>query len=77
MFSHIYLMLANFAAMTELTKKMCWELISINKDKINGVGVATYKKPTSNECYKSRSEQQPPICADSDDPNASWYAFLL
>ncbi|CAN7023765.1 hypothetical protein BRARA_F02285 [Brassica rapa] len=59
-------------AMTELTKKMCWELISINKDKINGVGVATYKKPTSNECYKSRSEQQPPICADSDDPNASW-----
>ncbi|KAJ4897312.1 putative methyltransferase PMT26 [Raphanus sativus] len=59
-------------AMTELTKKMCWELISINKDTINGVGVATYKKPTSNECYKGRSEQQPPICADSDDPNASW-----
>ncbi|KAF8090609.1 hypothetical protein N665_0471s0004 [Sinapis alba] len=59
-------------AMSELTKKMCWELISINKDKINGVGVATYKKPTSNECYTSRSEQAPPICADSDDPNASW-----
>ncbi|KAF8118480.1 hypothetical protein N665_0005s0237 [Sinapis alba] len=59
-------------AMTELTKKMCWELISINKDRINGVGVATYKKPASNECYKSRSEQQPPICPDSDDPNASW-----
>nr|VDD27385.1 unnamed protein product [Brassica oleracea] len=59
-------------AMSELTKKMCWELISINKDKVNGVGVATYKKPTSNECYTSRSEQNPPICADSDDPNASW-----
>ena len=66
-------MLANLAAMSELTKKMCWELISINKDKVNGVGVATYKKPTSNECYTSRSEQNPPICADSDDPNASWY----
>ncbi|KAG2301064.1 hypothetical protein Bca52824_029715 [Brassica carinata] len=59
-------------AMSALTKKMCWELISINKDKINGVGVATYKKPTSNECYTSRSEQDPPICANSDDPNASW-----
>ncbi|CAG7896172.1 hypothetical protein BRARA_B03878 [Brassica rapa] len=59
-------------AMSELTKKMCWELISINKDKINGIGVATYKKPTSNECYTSRSEQNPPICAESDDPNASW-----
>ncbi|KAJ4895224.1 putative methyltransferase PMT26 [Raphanus sativus] len=59
-------------AMSELTKKMCWELISINKDKINNVGVATYKKPTSNECYTSRSKQDPPICANSDDPNASW-----
>ncbi|KAL1204061.1 putative methyltransferase PMT26 [Cardamine amara subsp. amara] len=58
--------------MSELTKQMCWELISINKDTINGVGVATYRKPNSNECYKSRSEQQPPICPDSDDPNASW-----
>lgn len=70
-FSH--LMLATFAAMSELIKKMCWELVSINKDTINGVGVATYRKPTSNECYTNRSEPQPPICADSDDPNASWY----
>ncbi|XP_010444329.1 PREDICTED: probable methyltransferase PMT26 [Camelina sativa] len=59
-------------AMSELIKKMCWELVSINKDTINGVGVATYRKPTSNECYTKRSEPQPPICADSDDPNASW-----
>ncbi|CAA7034870.1 unnamed protein product [Microthlaspi erraticum] len=59
-------------AMSELTKKMCWELISINKDTINGVGVATYKKPASNECYTNRSKQEPPVCPDSDDPNASW-----
>uniref|UniRef100_A0A1J3IDX2 Putative methyltransferase PMT26 n=1 Tax=Noccaea caerulescens TaxID=107243 RepID=A0A1J3IDX2_NOCCA len=59
-------------AMSELTKKMCWELISINKDTLNGVGVATYKKPASNECYTNRSKQEPPICPDSDDPNASW-----
>lgn len=73
-FSH--LMLATFTAMSELIKKMCWELVSINKDTINGVGVATYRKPTSNECYTSRSEPQPPICAESDDPNASWYIYF-
>lgn len=73
----LHLTLANFAAMSELTKKMCWELVTISKDTINGVGVATYRKPTSNECYTSRSEQEPPICADSDDPNASWYVFFF
>ncbi|XP_010546331.1 PREDICTED: probable methyltransferase PMT26 [Tarenaya hassleriana] len=59
-------------AMSELTKKMCWELISINKDTVNGVGVATYRKPTSNECYANRAEQEPPVCSQSDDPNAAW-----
>jgi hypothetical protein len=60
------------AAMTELTKAMCWELVSINKDTINGVGVATYRKPTSNDCYEKRSKQEPPLCEASDDPNAAW-----
>ncbi|XP_011031158.1 PREDICTED: probable methyltransferase PMT26 isoform X4 [Populus euphratica] len=59
-------------AMTELTKAMCWELVSINKDKLNGVGVATYRKPASNECYEKRSKQEPPLCEASDDPNAAW-----
>ncbi|MED6207591.1 hypothetical protein PIB30_037111 [Stylosanthes scabra] len=59
-------------AMKKLTKAMCWELISISKDQVNGVGVAVYKKPTSNECYEARSMNEPPICQDSDDPNAAW-----
>ncbi|XP_010521110.1 PREDICTED: probable methyltransferase PMT26 [Tarenaya hassleriana] len=59
-------------AMGALTKKMCWELISINKDTVNGVGVATYRKPSSNECYSNRAEQEPPVCGQSDDPNAAW-----
>lgn len=61
-----------FAAMKELTKAMCWELVSISKDKVDSVGAAIFKKPTSNECYESRSETEPPICPDSDDPNAAW-----
>lgn len=62
----------NFAAMKELTKAMCWELVSINKDKVNGVGAAIYKKPTSNECYEKRSKNEPPMCPEHDDPNAAW-----
>ncbi|KAF9681798.1 hypothetical protein SADUNF_Sadunf05G0040100 [Salix dunnii] len=59
-------------AMNELTKAMCWELVSINKDALNGVGVATYRKPASNDCYEKRSKQEPPLCEASDDPNAAW-----
>ncbi|WCJ37841.1 S-adenosyl-L-methionine-dependent methyltransferases superfamily protein [Euphorbia peplus] len=59
-------------AMTKLTKDICWEVVSITKDKVNGVGIATYRKPTSNECYEQRSQQEPPICEASDDPNAAW-----
>ncbi|KAL1337585.1 hypothetical protein HN51_032275 [Arachis hypogaea] len=59
-------------AMKKLTKAMCWELVSISKDQVNGVGVAVYKKPTSNQCYEARSKNDPPVCQDSDDPNAAW-----
>ncbi|GAU19585.1 hypothetical protein TSUD_303980 [Trifolium subterraneum] len=62
--------------MKALTKKICWELVSISKDLVNGVGVAIYKKPLSNECYEGRSKNEPPLCQDSDDPNAAWYIKL-
>lgn len=60
-------------AMQKLTNAMCWELVSKTKDRVNGVGVAVYRKPTSNECYEQRSKDAPPICQGSDDPNAAWY----
>lgn len=66
----------SFTAMKALTKALCWEVVSITKDKLNGVGIAVYKKPASNECYEQRSENQPSICPDSDDPNAAWYFFV-
>ncbi|XP_054806624.1 probable methyltransferase PMT26 [Prosopis cineraria] len=59
-------------AMKALTKAMCWEVVSITKDKVNGVGIAIYRKPMSNECYEKRSKNEPPMCPDSDDPNAAW-----
>lgn len=60
-------------AMSSLTKSMCWNLIAKNKDRVNGVGVAIYQKPTSNTCYELRRKQDPPLCEETDDPNAAWY----
>lgn len=58
--------------MKELTNSMCWEMVSKIKDSVNKVGVAIFKKPSSNECYENRKVNKPPLCKDSDDPNASW-----
>lgn len=58
--------------MTELTKAMCWELVTINHDNLNGVGAAIYRKPLDNECYEKRSKNEPPMCSESDDSNAAW-----
>ncbi|XAR62877.1 Sarcosine/dimethylglycine N-methyltransferase [Bertholletia excelsa] len=59
-------------AMSELTKSMCWDLVVIEKDKLNQVGVAIYRKPTSNECYEKREKNEPPLCKKNDDPDAAW-----
>ncbi|KAL9234219.1 hypothetical protein vseg_009114 [Gypsophila vaccaria] len=59
-------------AMSKLTKSMCWELLEIGKDKVNGVSAAVYRKPTSNDCYEQRTKNDPPLCQESDDPNAAW-----
>ncbi|KAL0543391.1 hypothetical protein IC582_018487 [Cucumis melo] len=62
--------------MSALTKSMCWELVTIQKDKLNSVGAAIYRKPTSNECYDQRKHKRPPMCKNDDDPNAAWYVPL-
>ncbi|KAK0576042.1 hypothetical protein LWI29_011036 [Acer saccharum] len=59
-------------AMSELTKSMCWDLKAVKKDKLNGVAAAIYRKPTSNGCYNRRPQNKPPLCKESDDPNAAW-----
>lgn len=58
--------------MSALTVAMCWELITIKKDKLNLIGVAVYQKPYSNECYSERKKQEPPMCKLDDDPNVAW-----
>ncbi|KAJ3672435.1 hypothetical protein LUZ60_007156 [Juncus effusus] len=60
-------------AMKSLTRSMCWDLVTIKKDRLNGVGAAFFRKPTNNECYTERRRQNPPMCEQNDDPNAAWY----
>ncbi|KAL5729641.1 hypothetical protein ACHQM5_002564 [Ranunculus cassubicifolius] len=62
--------------MSALLKKMCWEVVVNNKDKVNKVGVEIFRKPSSNECYEKRRENSPPICQEYDDPNAAWNVQL-
>lgn len=63
--------------MKQLTKSICWEIVSITKDRVNQVGIAIFQKPASNECYEKRSQNEPPVCQVSDDPNAAWYIFCF
>ncbi|XP_077224121.1 S-adenosyl-L-methionine-dependent methyltransferases superfamily protein [Tasmannia lanceolata] len=59
-------------AMSKLTKSMCWEMVTVKRDRVNEVGAAIFKKPSSNDCYQKRSENDPPLCSETDDPNAAW-----
>ncbi|CAH8364521.1 unnamed protein product [Eruca vesicaria subsp. sativa] len=65
-----------YVEMSALTKSMCWELVTINKDKLNGIGAAIYQKPANNECYEKRKHKKPPMCKNNDDSNAAWYVPL-
>lgn len=62
--------------MTELTKSMCWELVVVKRDELNGIAAAIYRKPTSNDCYDKKSQNEPPMCANQEDANAAWYFFI-
>ncbi|XP_030524024.2 probable methyltransferase PMT27 [Rhodamnia argentea] len=62
--------------MSSLTANMCWELVTIQKDKLNSIGAAIYRKPRSNDCYEQRKHHSPPMCKNDDDPNAAWYVPL-
>jgi len=62
----------NDAAMSDLTKSMCWEMVNKTKDSVEHVGLAIFRKPNNNSCYEKRKENSPPFCEESDDPNAAW-----
>jgi hypothetical protein len=68
-----YTQCLHFSAMSSLTKSMCWKMVVKTKDKLNQVGMAIYQKPMDNRCYEKRSENNPPLCKETDDADAAWY----
>ncbi|XP_010911089.1 probable methyltransferase PMT26 [Elaeis guineensis] len=59
-------------AMSALTKSMCWKMVNKTNDTFNQVGLAIFRKPSDNKCYEKRMENNPPLCEESDDPDAAW-----
>ena len=48
-------------------------MVNKTKDKLNQVGMAIYQKPMDNNCYEKRSENNLPLCKESDAADAAWY----
>ncbi|KAF7019716.1 unnamed protein product [Triticum aestivum] len=63
-------------AMSVLTRSMCWNLVNKVKDRVNRVGAAIFQKPMDNRCYDRRSAANPPLCGESDNPDAAWNVSL-
>ncbi|KAH7299744.1 hypothetical protein KP509_24G027000 [Ceratopteris richardii] len=59
--------------MSALTKAMCWDMVAKTMDSSVGIGVAVFRKPTTNFCYENRKESSPPLCDSDDKPDAAWY----
>lgn len=69
--------------MEDLTSRMCWSLEAKEAWDEDSTGLAAWKKPTDNECYRQRTGApakggkrvaQPPMCEDGDNWDAAWYA---
>lgn len=63
-------------AMSTLTRSMCWKLVNKVKERINRKGIAIFQKPMDNRCYDARSAANPPLCGQSDNPDAAWNISL-
>ncbi|CAI7899412.1 unnamed protein product [Closterium sp. NIES-53] len=64
-----------WAAMEELTARMCWTLRTKSVNMTFGIGVAVWQKPTDNRCYRHRPNNSSlaPLCSIADEPDAAWY----
>ncbi|CAM0950194.1 unnamed protein product [Alopecurus aequalis] len=58
-------------AMAALTKSMCWEMVNRTSDTVDQTALVIFKKPSSNDCYGKRNHPEPPLCEETDNPNAA------
>ncbi|CAI0383043.1 unnamed protein product [Linum tenue] len=60
-------------AMTKLTASLCWNILAHKTDEDSDVSVKIYQKPDSNDIYELRRKKNPPICKETENPDAAWY----
>ncbi|XP_057722627.1 probable methyltransferase PMT28 [Arachis stenosperma] len=63
-------------AMTSLTASICWNVLAHKSDDVGEVGVKIYQKPEGNEIYELRRKKIPPLCKESENPDAAWYVRM-
>lgn len=61
--------------MTSLTAAICWNVLADKTDEVAEVGVKIYQKADSNSIYELRRKKNPPLCKESENPDAAWYAM--
>lgn len=60
-------------AMTSLTASICWNVLADKADEASEVGIKIYQKPESNDIYYLRRKKNPPLCKESENPDAAWH----
>lgn len=60
---------ADLDKIQDLLERMCYKQYAMQGD------IAVWQKPIDDTCYNERAEETvPPLCDDSIDPDAAWYA---
>ncbi|KAG9148067.1 hypothetical protein Leryth_003644 [Lithospermum erythrorhizon] len=59
--------------MSTLTASICWNILADKNDDISEIGVKIYQKPDSNDIYELRRKKVPPLCKETENPDAAWY----
>lgn len=63
--------------MTKSTVSICWNVLAHKSDDVGEVGVRVYQKPEANDIYELRRKKIPPICKESENPDAAWYPTVI
>ncbi|KAK4429252.1 putative methyltransferase PMT28 [Sesamum alatum] len=63
-------------AWSTLTASICWNVLADKTDEVSDIGVKIYQKPETNDIYELRRKKVPPLCKESENPDAAWYIPL-
>lgn len=62
--------------MSTLTASICWNILAHKSDDASEMSAKIYQKSTSNDIYKLRRRNQPPLCKEDENQDAAWYTLI-